>query len=144
MSSHPGTPRAKDPPSPDAESAPKTFVVVIDDSAEVLESTSRFLALKGFEVVTSSRGFGMTGTVLGRTPDVLVLDVMMPGIDGPALARIVRKQNPNARIVFYSAVTDHRAQNLLRDHPGALFVPKGRGVGALLDAITKSLARTGT
>jgi two-component system cell cycle sensor histidine kinase/response regulator CckA len=130
-------PEAK--PLPDA--ARRALVVVVDDSADVLESTSRYLTLKGFEVVTSTRGFGLTGLMTVRVPDVIVLDVMMPGIDGAALARMIRRHTPSAKIVFYSAVTDYQATALLKDHPGTRFVPKSRGVTLLHQTIAALLAR---
>jgi CheY-like chemotaxis protein len=73
------------PPSPDAAGAhagAAGTVLVIDDEASVRDLMHRFLTRDGFRVVTA--GGGEEGLALARQirPDVVTLDVMMPGIDG--------------------------------------------------------------
>lgn len=113
----------------------KSLVVIIDDSEETLEVASRYLTHKGFEVVGSSHGFGLTSLVMRRTPDVIVLDVMMPSVSGATLAEAVRKNAPHMPIVFYSAVPEDQGRELAVQHPGSIFVSKSLGVTGLCRAI---------
>jgi DNA-binding response OmpR family regulator len=117
------------------------LILVVDDSTDALEATERFLAHKGIEVVTSCRAVGVTSLILRRAPDVVVVDVMMPGIGGSALAQIIRSYVPKTPIIFYSAIQEAQGRALIRDHAGAQFVSKTHGVTALYRAI--ALALTG-
>ena len=120
------------------------LILVVDDSVDALDAAERFLAHKGIEVVTMSRVFGVTSLILRRTPDVIVLDVMMPGMDGSSLACIIRNHVPKTTpIIFYSAVQEERGRSLLAQHAGARFVSKAHGVMALYRAVQDALKRAG-
>lgn len=114
---------------------PRRLVVVIDDSAEVLETVSRYLKSKGLDVVASTHGFELAGLLARRAPEVVVLDVMMPALAGSTLAQIVRKHSSDTPIVFYSAIPEDKGNDLVSGVPVATFVPKTQGVSALYRAI---------
>ena len=118
---------------------PRVLVVVIDDSSEVLEISARYLKTKGFEVVTSTQGFELAGLMTRRSPEVIVLDVMLPSLAGSTLAQIVRKHSATVPIVFYSAIPEDKGRDLLSGVTFATFVPKTQGVTALHKAITDLL-----
>jgi type IV pilus assembly protein PilB len=69
---------------------PRGRVLVVDDSATVLEVVRYFLALEGYEVL--SAGNGLDGLELARRaqPDAIVSDVEMPQMDGKAMVRALR------------------------------------------------------
>jgi DNA-binding response OmpR family regulator len=116
------------------------LILVVDDSCDALEAASRFLSHKGVEVVTTARVLGVTSLILRRTPDVIVLDVMMPTMSGSALAHIVRNYVPNTPIIFYSAVQEAQGRTLANEHRNARFVSKTHGVMALYRAVLDVLS----
>jgi two-component system OmpR family response regulator len=126
----------------DSRGTPRTLVVVIDDSPEVLETSSRYLKTKGFDVVTSTHGFDLATMIARRTPDTVVLDVMLPALAGSTLAQIVRKHAPHVPIVFFSAIPEDKGTELASRVPSATFVPKTRGVAALYAAIEAALEKS--
>ncbi len=71
--------------------SPRPRVLVVDDDQRLLSALRRGLSLRGFEVGLA-RDAGQAATYLqGRWPDVIVLDIMMPGMDGIGLCRVVRE-----------------------------------------------------
>ncbi len=68
-------------------------VLVIDDSETIRRSAEIFLRLTGLEVILSSDGFDALSKISDFTPDLILVDIMMPKLDGYQLCQIV-KQNP--------------------------------------------------
>ncbi|MGH2712246.1 MAG: response regulator transcription factor [Actinomycetota bacterium] len=80
----------------------KLRVLVVEDDAMVRDVLTTLLGFDGLEVVTASDG--SIGLELATTidPDVLVLDVGLPGMDGLELCRSVRESGSEIRIVMVS------------------------------------------
>lgn len=79
--------------------------VVIDDSADLRLITKLWLELDGSAEVIGQAGDGLDGFRLldDVDPDVVVVDVHMPGLDGVDLIRLLRHRGVSARLVAYSA-----------------------------------------
>jgi len=73
-------------------------VVVVDDEPDLLELVAYNIRQDGHEVVTATDGVGALEAVRARLPDVVVLDVMMPGLSGLEVARHLRSQTETASI----------------------------------------------
>jgi CheY-like chemotaxis protein len=87
----------------DAE-RPLSRVLVVDDSEDIAESLGRVLSLKGHEVhlaYDGEKAFALAGSL---RPDIAVLDIGLPGMNGYELARAIRKQ-PWGRGITLIAVT---------------------------------------
>jgi len=69
-------------------------VVVIDDDTDTLEILSRLLRDQGAEVVAVDHAGAALATILGVMPDVLLVDIAMPGLDGVSLIRKLRSLSP--------------------------------------------------
>jgi twitching motility two-component system response regulator PilG len=68
-------------------------VLVVDDSETIRRSAEIFLRLTGLEVILASDGFDALSKISDFTPDLILVDIMMPKLDGYQLCQIV-KQNP--------------------------------------------------
>ncbi|HVY46757.1 MAG TPA: response regulator [Minicystis sp.] len=118
-------------------------VLVVDDNPQMLESTARYLRSKGLEVLTADSPFGVSKLVSRNAPAVVVLDVMMPALDGKNLADLLR-QNPltcSADIVFYSALEEEAVYRIARNVPGSHYALKSDGPDALLQTVRSCLAK---
>lgn len=78
---------------------------VVDDDPAIVQLVSEALRLKGHEVETSDNGADGLVQILERVPDLVVLDLMMPGMDGVELCRRVRAESSldNTRLIVLSA-----------------------------------------
>jgi two-component system, OmpR family, response regulator MprA len=81
----------------------KPSVLVVDDDRAVRESLRRALALHGFEVVLAADGMDAIRRVSADPPDVVVLDVMMPGVDGFGVVRRLRQDGFDVPILLLTA-----------------------------------------
>jgi CheY-like chemotaxis protein len=69
-------------------------IVVIDDDADTLEILSQVLRDQGADVVPVDQPGAALATILGVMPDVLLIDIAMPGLDGVSLMRKIRSLSP--------------------------------------------------
>jgi two-component system OmpR family response regulator len=70
----------------------KPYVLAIDDEEHITELLSMALGFNGFEVERASDGRAALDAIERRRPDLILLDVMMPGLDGFEVARRLRQQ----------------------------------------------------
>jgi len=83
-------------------------ILVVDDEAINLKLVSRLLEMEGYEVITAQSGEASLRLIEQSPPDMALLDVMMPDMDGYELCRRLR-QNPRTAgipIVMLTALVD--------------------------------------
>lgn len=78
----------------------KRKVLVVEDDATVRDVLATLLGFEDFEVRTASDG--ATGLALADSmkPDIVLLDVGLPELDGLEVCRMLRKRSPNTRVVM--------------------------------------------
>src|SRR5437764_11697184 len=79
------------------------LVLVADDDRAVREALERALQLAGYDVELASDGDAALGAIAQRTPDAVVLDVMMPGYDGLDVTRRLRREGNRIPILLLTA-----------------------------------------
>ena len=79
------------------------LVLVVDDDRAVREALGRAFELEGYEVELASDGEEALSAVEARSPDALVLDVMMPVLDGLAVTRRLRREGNRVPILLLTA-----------------------------------------
>lgn len=80
-------------------------VLVVDDSETIRRSAEIFLKQSGFEVIMASDGFDALAKICDHNPDLILVDIMMPKLDGYQTCHIV-KQNPtyaNTPVIMLSS-----------------------------------------
>jgi DNA-binding response OmpR family regulator len=79
-----------------------TRVLIVDDEAPILELVRGYLEREGMDVIEAADGWVGLELIRERTPDVIVLDVMLPGIDGFEVLRRAREFS-DAYVIMLSA-----------------------------------------
>jgi DNA-binding NarL/FixJ family response regulator len=119
-----------------------TTIVLADDHQVVRQGLRLLLeAEPGFSVVgEAADGLEVTGLVERLKPDVLILDLMMPGLGGLDVSRQVRRRAPTTRVVILSMhSSDAYVVEALRNGASA-YVLKGSTAGDLIGAVREALA----
>ena len=83
-------------------------VLVIDDDPGFQKSFSQKLKMMGFSVSVADTG-GKAVEIFSRSPgyfDLVVLDMLMPDLDGTDIYELIKIKNPDVRILFTSGVFD--------------------------------------
>jgi len=99
-------------------------ILLVEDEDAVRIFSARALGNKGYQVVDAPSAAIALHLLEEKkiVPDVLITDVMMPEMDGTALAKIVREKYPQIKIIFISGYAEDR----FKEHLGAnvYFLPK--------------------
>ena len=120
-----------------------TTVLIVDDNVPLLAAIQRNLRSRGIRVVTTGEAIGVSRLLREEAPDVVVLDINMPALNGDALARLIRAQRPAATlpIIFFSAKDEDELAELAAKVEGTSYVSKSAGPEALFDAIRRATVR---
>ena len=83
-------------------------VLIIDDSPFIAKEISDVIEPKGYEIVGHAKN-GEDGIKMAESlqPDVVTLDIIMPGIDGIETAKELLNKTPGVKIVMLSSLCDH-------------------------------------
>lgn len=102
-------------------------ILLVDDDAAVLDMMSTLLEHRGHAVRTCETPFGVSAMIVRDPPDVVVLDVMMPGLSGSALASIIAKlelERP-PKLLLWSAMDEVALAEAAREAGGLPTISKG-------------------
>ncbi len=81
----------------------KPYIAIVDDDAAFASYLRTFLSLRGYDVRCYSRGDELLAAMKqSEVPDAVLLDVMMPGLDGMATLRALKAQRPDAQVIMLS------------------------------------------
>lgn len=78
----------------------KTRILLVEDDERLAELTAEYLRKNDFEVAVESRGDAAEARILNERPDLVILDVMLPGRDGFEVCRAVRGQYGGVILMF--------------------------------------------
>ena len=120
--------------------AATTLVAVLDDEPEMRKALRRVLASRGFRVDEYERGEDLFAAIETHTPDCLVLDLRMPGLDGFCVLEAFRCRHIRLPVVVVTALDepDTEQQVLALGASACLKKPVDREV--LLSAIAEAMA----
>ena len=79
-------------------------LLIVDDEPSILQSLGGLLSDEGFEVTTAANGYEALKTIEAESPDLVLLDIWMPGIDGIETLKEIKKENPNIQVII---ITGH-------------------------------------
>ena len=92
----------------------KHMVLIVDDEPPIVRLARAKLQAEGYAVITAGSGEEALKVLEDERPDLMILDLMMPGVDGTEVLRRVREvpRMQAMRVAMFSAVTDPA----VRDH----------------------------
>jgi len=79
-------------------------VMIVDDEPSILQSLSGILSDEGFEIFTASNGYEALKRIEQEAPDLVLLDIWMPGLDGIETLKEIKKNNPVIQVII---ITGH-------------------------------------
>jgi len=79
-------------------------ILIVDDEPSILQSLNGILSDEGFEVIITSNGYEALKIIDSESPDLVLLDIWMPGIDGIETLKEIKKDNPFIQVIM---ITGH-------------------------------------
>jgi two-component system, NtrC family, nitrogen regulation response regulator NtrX len=79
-------------------------ILIVDDEPSILQSLSGILSDEGFEAHTAANGYEALKQIEKESPDLVLLDIWMPGLDGIETLKEIKKINPHIQVVI---ITGH-------------------------------------
>jgi two-component system cell cycle sensor histidine kinase/response regulator CckA len=137
-------PLAEPAPEPTADAAPATgTVLLVEDEAVVRDLVQAILERDGYHVIaapTPAEALEVSSSS-SRSIDLLLTDVVMPGMNGPAVARTLSESREGLKVLYMSGYSDEGdvERGLLR--PGTAFIQKPFRAQELTEKIRSLLAR---
>ena len=122
--------------------APSARILVADDDKAVRESLVRALTLEGYVVVAANDGAKALDMARSEDPDVVVLDIMMPAIDGLTACRVLRAEKNRVPILMLTARTETSDRVAGLDAGADDYLPKPFALEELLARLRALLRRS--
>lgn len=116
-------------------------VLIIDDEPSILHVMEAWLTSAGFSVHAANTAKDARAFTKGRTPDLIVSDVMMPELEGPALVTELKAAGVACPVLFTSGDPSFRVVDDSLQVPGATFLPKPFSSRELIDAVFETLGQ---
>lgn len=84
---------------------PRPLILLVDDEASVTSTLTTFLQLSGFDVTVASNGEQALAKLTGLVPDLIVLDVLMPHLDGRETLRRLRREGNWTPVILLTQIS---------------------------------------
>ncbi|HEV7229168.1 cell cycle histidine kinase CckA [Brevundimonas sp.] len=116
-------------------------ILFVEDEAAVRGIAAKLLRQRGYDVIEAADG--EEALILAEehagTIDMLISDVIMPGLDGPALLKKARPFLGDAPVMFISGYAESDFSDLLQDEVGVSFLPKPLDIKTLAERVKQEL-----
>ncbi len=112
---------------------------MVDDDPAIRDVVAETLDLEGFEVETASNGFEALAKMRENVPDAVVLDLMMPVLDGWGFVERCRSEPSLGDVPIVVMSAGHRVATVAGQIGAAGYVSKPFDLDALIEAVEQSL-----
>jgi len=112
-------------------------ILVVDDDADILNIVQHILIANGFDVQTHSTGLNVPDIVMHYHPNLILLDIRLPGKLGTEVCKELKQIHSNLPIILFSAHAEQGKAFALCDADG--FIQKPFDIKNLIDTINLHL-----
>ncbi|MBF0331019.1 MAG: response regulator [Candidatus Omnitrophica bacterium] len=117
-------------------------ILVVDNEPRIVELLSKILSREGMTVLSTMNGEDCLKLAIENMPDLIILDLLMPGMDGGTVATTL-EENPKTKdipVIFLSgAISEREVAERGGKVGGREFLAKGSDIGDLVKAIKKTV-----
>jgi CheY-like chemotaxis protein len=90
-------------PAEGASAVAPATILIVDDEPEIRELVGEFLGRRGYRIATASNGEEALALVAKEPPDLILLDIYMPGINGIEVLRRLARSHPSVGVIMLTA-----------------------------------------
>ena len=119
-------------------------ILVADDAPAVLDVLEDILTLEGHEVVRATTGGEALRRFQDAQPQLVVLDIMMPDMDGLVVLDSIRRMDGQVPVILITGLDGESLARKVEPYHSVSFFPKGAGLDRFVDLVNKTLGIEGT
>ena len=116
----------------------KVKVLIVDDEVDYLALMQERIKSWGFDVLTAQSGKVGLALIKEQKPDIVVLDYLMPEMDGTAVLKAIRKSDKNLPVIMFTAHADLKNIKGAQDLGVSAFIPKLSSYSSDIQATLRS------
>ncbi len=117
-------------------------ILVADDDENIRSSLASILSIEGYDVVTAENGEETMDKISEESPDLLILDLMMPEMDGASVAFDLNSKASGKKIpiiIVSGLILEDSAKLIDTKNLNAMFLKKPFEIQELIDLVAKAL-----
>ena len=116
-------------------------VLIVDDSITILEIVKKFIGNKNYEVITANNGVSGLKIAEMEKPDIILLDIMLPKMDGYEICRRIRNNSDLAKtkILIFSVKSDKASMDTAYKAGADDYLTKESGLEIIADRVDRLL-----
>lgn len=114
-------------------------VLVVDDETDFLEVIKLRMEANGYTVVTATNGEDALKKVKSEKPDAVLLDILMPGIDGLEVLRRIRKSDENLPVYIITAFSTEERFKVANKFGASGFIVKTDDLSKQIESVNSAL-----
>jgi CheY-like chemotaxis protein len=117
-------------------------VLIVDDDPGIRMLLSKFLQREGFETIMAQNGLEGVETAKKLQPDLIIMDVVMPQMDGLTAARLIKFYKPlsDVPIIFLTAKDADKEIELAQEVRAEVYITKPFDVHQVIDVVRETLS----
>ena len=96
----------------------------VDDDPDMIDFVTAHLEAAGHKVTSSTDSAKALSEILSSKPDCVLLDMMMPGMDGHTLVRLILEELPNIKVILMSGYAEDAIPGEISEDQSINFLPK--------------------
>ncbi|HMC36277.1 MAG TPA: response regulator transcription factor [Actinomycetota bacterium] len=118
-------------------------ILIVDDEPRILNFVARELTSQGYEVRTAAESSAGLAMATAEAYDLVILDLLMPGLDGRDVLQRILKRNPNQAVIVLSALGDPGSKVMALELGAEDYLAKPFSIDELLARVRARLRRSG-
>ncbi len=99
-------------------------MLIVDDERDICDLLQEFFSARGFAVVSAFSGEEALERLCGQTADVILLDVLLPGLSGLEVLRRAKQLYPHARVVMVTAIDQEEVRTQATRYGAEAYITK--------------------
>lgn len=120
---------------------PGSCIYLADDDAAVRFSTERWLGRRGYAVYLFESGDTLLEALNNRRPDLVLVDLHMPGASGLEVLKVVKAKAPHIPVILWSAYASFEEQTIVMQEGAYAFLMKSHDLQALSKTLDRALGK---
>jgi len=99
-------------------------LLIVDDDLPTSDFLNRYLGKRNYEIFTANDGESALSIVKEKQPNIILLDIKMPGQSGMKILQQIKEIDKNAKVIMMTAIKDESMIELAREYGASDYITK--------------------